>query len=112
MGFDLRAKNRRVANEQFTWFAWRQIVEKTGAGYVLGCGFYPDDPAKYVYEDRDGSPLANDGFKVTEAEAKAMALCCRGYVDVKRFMEGDGTMLRVIEGFAKFAERSEGFTIK
>jgi hypothetical protein len=113
MTFSLKAENAEAGTEQFTCFAWRHIMEKTGAGYVLGAGFYgDDDPGRYVYEARYGcSPLANDGFRVTGAEATAMAMCCRGYVDVKRYIDGDGTVLRAIERFAKFAEQSGGFSI-
>jgi hypothetical protein len=111
--FDLKAKNEKVPETQFSWFFWRLILEKTGAGYVLGFGFYDDDPGKYVYNEQlgSGSPMSNDGYGVTEFEAECMAACCFGYVHVRRFMEEDNVLLREIERFAKFAERSEGFTI-
>jgi hypothetical protein len=110
--FDLKAKNEEVAEIQFSWFFWRQIIEQTGAGYVLGVGFFDNDPGKYVYNsDRLGSPMSNDGYEVTEFEAKCMSACCFGYVQVRRFMEGDNPTLREIERFSKFAERSGGFTI-
>jgi hypothetical protein len=112
--FDLRAKNKGVDDVQFSWFFWRQIMEQTGAGYVLGVGFYGDDPGKYVYSVPSvggGSPMSNDGYEVTEAEAKAMAMCCRGYVAVKRYIEADSVIYREIERFAEFAECSGGFRI-
>jgi hypothetical protein len=112
--FDLTAKKKEVNEARFSWFFWRQILEKTGAGYVLGVGFFDDDPGKYVYNaypDNTGSPLSNDGYEVTDFEAKCMAACCRGYVSVRRFMGEDNVMLKEIERFAGFAECSEGFRI-
>jgi hypothetical protein len=109
--FDLKAKNKEVNDVSFSWFFWRQILEKTGAGYVLGFGFFDDDPDKYVYEDRNGSPFANDGFEVTKFEAKCMAACCAGYVSVRKFFGEDNVILKQIEAFAQFAEKSGGFTI-
>jgi hypothetical protein len=112
--FDLKAKNSEVPETQFSWFFWRQILEKTGAGYVLGFGFFDNDPGKYVYDvlpEGGGSPMSNDGYQVTEFEAKCMAACCTGYVRVRRFMGDDNVILREIERFVEFAEPSQGFTI-
>ncbi|MDR1340180.1 MAG: hypothetical protein LBK58_09035 [Prevotellaceae bacterium] len=112
--FDLTAKNREVGDVRFSWLIWREIIEHTGAGYVLGCGFFDDDPGKYIYDvlqDNCGSPMSNDGYGVTEFEAKCMAACCAGYVRVRRAIKGDDAILQEIERFASFAAGSGGFTI-
>jgi hypothetical protein len=112
--FDLTAKNKEVNEVRFSWLFWRAIIENTGAGDVLGCGFFDDDPGKYIYDalpGNCGSPMSNDGYGVTEFEAECMAACCAGYVRVRRAIKGDSVILREIERFASFAARSGGFTI-
>jgi hypothetical protein len=110
-------------------------------GYVLGYG-EAKCPGQYIFIDRKGSPVTNDGYKVTNAEAKAMALVAKGYVSVKEFINKewqslpeetrlrhknapclDSTrplyipevgeeFLTKIRKFAEFAEKSKGFRIR
>ena len=108
-------------------------------GYVLNYGA-AKSPGQYVYEGgKKGSPVSNDGFKVTATEAKMMARIARGYIFVKSFvneewsrLSEDGRelhrnasyenrriytpevseeFLQKILKFADFAEKSKGFRI-
>ena len=137
MSYDLHAKKKDIPDLRMGAFSWPIILEKTGAGYVLeyGKGF---TPASYVYTPRNGSPVSNDKFDVTITETKAMVLCCKGFVKVKRFVnkEWDAMspedrkqseklnevmkvytpytgeqFLEKIEQFIEFAEKSGGFRI-
>lgn len=128
MGFDLTAKKSKQ-DASFNWFAWRHILEATGAGYVLGFGYI--DAGRYVYSTgNNGSPMSNDGYKVTSFEAKCMAKCCRGWLSVQRFLLEeakrqhieqnrpyrdddfeDTWLMTATERFACFAENSGGFVI-
>lgn len=109
-------------------------------GYVLGygAGF---KPGSYVYQNNNnGSPVSNDGYKVSSWEAKMMARVARGYVSVQRFVNEEWEQLSEetvkeyeqanerhsfkvyrakmhedhliwLEKFAEFAEKSKGFKI-
>jgi hypothetical protein len=109
MGVELIPKSQNIKNIKFSWFYWRVILSQTGAGYIIKYCFI--DESEYIYQDRNGSPFANDGFKVTEAEAVAMAMCAKGYAIVKRYIGEQGVTLQKIEQFAEFALQSKGFTI-
>ena len=86
MGYDLRAKNKHVAEIRIGMFSWPLMLKDTGMGYVLGYGDNVQ-PGTYVYNDgNEGTPVSNDGYKVTAFEAKAMAAIARGYISVKRFI--------------------------
>lgn len=141
MGYDLRANNKKIETFSIGAFSWPIILQETGMGYVLGYG-EGREPASYVYQTGNiGSPASNDGYKVSSAEAKAMAMVARGFVSVQRFIKKtwdempederkrtqeiknhDGTKplykqawhedrLKMIEKFAEFAEQSKGFSI-
>lgn len=86
MGYDLRPKNKEVPEQRGMIFTWPIILQETGAGYLLGYGDNTSSPGMYVYNGSrgPGSPVSNDGFKVTASEAKVMAKLFRGYVFVKR----------------------------
>lgn len=139
MGYDLIPIKKSVEEITMGTLTWPLILQETGMGYVLGYGTAMK-PCTYVYnQGNDGSPVSNDGFKVTSAEAKAMAMVARGFVSVQRYVnkeweaipESDvetyknsstgfgptyrGTWhedrLKQIERFAEFAEKSGGFKI-
>lgn len=140
MSYDLHAKNKNVESIRIGAFSWPIMLQDSGMGYVLGYG-KSRVPGEYVYlNGNNGSPVSNDGYRVTSEEAKIMAKIARGYVSVKRFINdqwealdeaerieseqlkingkplyeqqtGDG-FLELIEKFAEFAERSGGFCIK
>ena len=140
MSYDLHARNKEIESIRFGAFSWPQMVKDTGMGYILNCGegkFF----AEYVYaKGNNGSPLSNDGYKVSSSEAKMMAKIARGYVFVKKFINQkwdelsenerktdlevkghDGLplynkpineeFLKSLEKFADFAEKSNGFRI-
>lgn len=103
-------------------------------GYILGYGTALR-AASYVYQQgNNGSPVSNDGYKVTSAQAKMMAAVARGYVSVQRFVNKEWEALPpeevksweqsqycrkqmhekhlvFLEKFADFAEGSGGFSI-
>lgn len=86
MSYDLRPRNKKVNEIRFGAFIWPMMLQETGMGFVLGYGANIQ-PASYVYNaGRKGSPVSNDGYRVTSSESKAMAAVCRGYVSVKRFI--------------------------
>ena len=137
MGYDLIPKKKGVDSKRGMIFTWPAILNETGACYLFGYGSFEFDPGKYVYDGsrKDGSPVSNDGFEVTQEEAHIMAKLFRGYVSVKRALReewnkktkneqiriksflGDKVeppaeeFLHKVEMLADFCEQSEGFNI-
>lgn len=139
MGYDLIPINKQIKCISVGAFSWPIYLQDTGMGYVLGygAGF---KPASYVYQNRNhGSPVSNDGYKVSSAEAKMMAKVARGYISVQRFVNKEWDELPKdaakeyeeanarhkiyrpkvhedhliwLEKFAEFAEKSKGFKIR
>ncbi len=112
------------------------ILNETGAGYLFGYGDNTVKPGFYIYNGKrgPGSPVSNDGFKVSASEAKAMAKLFRGYAHVKRAIREEGEILnseeraiyskfkwykeppseefiKKVEELAEFCEKSGGFRI-
>lgn len=86
MSYDLKPRNKKIEEVRFGAFIWSIMLQETGMGYVLGYGANIT-PASYVYNTgRKGSPVSNDGYRVSSDEAKAMAKVARGYISVKRFI--------------------------
>lgn len=86
MSYDLRPRNKKIDELTIDAFSWPMMLQETGMGFVLGYGANIQ-PASYVYNTgRKGSPVSNDGYRVTSSESKAMAAVCRGYISVKRFI--------------------------
>lgn len=141
MSYDLIPKNKNVNELRVGSFSWPIFLQETGAGYVLGYG-QGRTMGSYVYQQGNkGSPVSNDGYKVTSTEAKMIAKILRGFVSVQRYVnkeweaipEADreflqkqkvmdygtplyrGTWhedrLKEMEKIAEFAEQSKGFTI-
>lgn len=140
MGYTLIAKNKELDEINIGAFSWPIFLQETGMGYVLGYGTSMN-PGAYVYQNNNnGSPVTNDGYKVSSTEAKAMAMIARGYVSVQRYVNkewaeipesdvkqyeestcynGQPTYrkkmheghLVFLEKFADWAEKSKGFTI-
>lgn len=130
-------KKEGVDSKSGMIFTWPVILNETGACYLFGYGYFKFDPGKYVYDGsrEDGSPVSNDGFEVTQEEARIMARLFRGYVSVKRELReewnkkpereqiriksllGDKVeppaeeFLHKVEMLADFCEQSEGFNI-
>lgn len=136
MGYDLTPRKKDVLSKNGMLFTWPRILNETGACYLFGYGTNPLSPGQYIYNGSrgPGSPVSNDGFKVTNEEAKIMAKLFKGYVFVKRgIMEewekktGDEKALILsfnnqneplsvefinkVEELAEFCEQSGGFTI-
>jgi hypothetical protein len=85
MGYSLIPK-KKIETIDIGAFSWPMHLEETGAGYVLGYGS-GRTPGSYVYSDGNkGSPVSNDGYVVSASEAKAMAMCMRGYISVAKFV--------------------------
>lgn len=85
MGYSLIPKNK-IETIDIGAFSWPIFLQKTGAGFVLGYGA-GRTPGSYVYQSNNiGSPVSNDGYKVSVRESKAMALCMRGYISVSAFI--------------------------
>jgi len=139
MGYDLIPRNKNVSELTIGAFSWPIILQETGMGYVIGYGD-GKSPGSYVYRTgNNGSPVSNDGYRVSSFEAKAMAAIARGYVSVQRFINReweklteeerhyqktiiidgkplykkgvDESRLKQIENLAEFLENSRGFRI-
>lgn len=136
MGYDLTPKNENAGSPRGMIFTWPIILNETGACYLFGYGENTARAGFYVYNGSrgPGSPVSNDGFKVTASEAKIMAKLFKGYVFVKRAIreewekisEDERNMLLSInkkasppssdfidkvESLIDFCEKSGGFTI-
>ncbi len=139
MSYTLKAKDKTTSSIDIDIFTWPVMLQETGMGYVLRYGA-AKDPGQYVYaQGNNGSPVSNDGYKVSPFEAKAMAAIARGYIHVNEFInkqwedlseekrshqqaanvegrsiyiKGSGVeFLNKLKKFADFAEKSKGFTI-
>ena len=60
-------------------FTWPIALNLTGAGYLLGYGENTICKGRYFYVPRSGSPVSNDGFKVTALEARTIAKIFHGF---------------------------------
>ncbi|MDR0412812.1 MAG: hypothetical protein LBH61_03285 [Dysgonamonadaceae bacterium] len=80
MGYDLKPKNENAGYPRGMIFTWPQILNETGACYLLGYGENTASPGYYVYDGTrgPGSPVSNDGFKVSSSESKIMAKVVQG----------------------------------
>lgn len=86
MGYTLVAKNKELGTIDIGAFQWSFILQDTGMGYVLGYG-KGLKPTDYVYKSKNnGSPVSNDGYKVTAKESVEMASVCDGFLSVQRFV--------------------------
>jgi hypothetical protein len=136
MGYDLKPKNRCAGFPRGMIFTWSVILNETGACYLFGYGENTARPGFYIYNDSrgPGSPVSNDGFKVSASEARIMAKLFKGYVFVKReirkeweemseykknmFLSIDknasppsSEFIDKVESLIEFCEKSGGFTI-
>lgn len=136
MGYDLTPIRSEAGSPSGMIMTWPIILQETGAGYLLGYGINTVKAGYYVYDGRrgPGSPVSNDGFKVSASEAKAMAKLFRGYVRVKRAIRQEyekissedkaiysqfdwyneppcEEFINKVEELAEFCEKSKGFRI-
>ncbi|MCD8177284.1 MAG: hypothetical protein LUE98_07625 [Tannerellaceae bacterium] len=137
MGYDLIPKNTQAGSLHGMIFTWPVILNETGACYLFGYGENTARPGFYIYNGSrgPGSPVSNDGFRVTAAESKIIARLFRGYVFVKRAIRKDwdkmseseqNSLLSInkraappssefidkVESLIEFCEKSGGFIIK
>ena len=137
MGYDLIPIRSEAGSPRGMIMTWPMILQETGAGYLLGYGINTVKAGYYVYDGRrgPGSPVSNDGFKVSASEAKTMAKLFRGYVFVQRAIRKDyeamsshdkeidskfncmhkeppcEEFINKVEELAEFCEKSKGFRI-
>ncbi|MEG1007774.1 MULTISPECIES: hypothetical protein [Bacteroides] len=136
MGYDLIPVKKEAGSPSGMISTWPMILNETGAGYLFGYGDNTVKPGFYIYNGKrgPGSPVSNDGFKVSASEAKAMAKLFRGYAHVKRAIREEGEILnseeraiyskfkwykeppseefiKKVEELAEFCEKSGGFRI-
>lgn len=91
MGFDFTAAREDAEDFHLGAFSWSWMLD-TGVGLILGTqnaggGSFIYTPRPVVGEDGetyDTCPHHNDGFPVTDAEARAIALALRGLVQCER----------------------------
>lgn len=137
MGYSLMPKNKDAGCPKGMILTWPQILNETGVCYLFGYGDNTISLGTYIYDESrgPGSPVSNDGFKVTSSEAKIMAKMFRGYVFVKRAIREEWNkkteeekkimmainvglvppsedFINKIESLIGFCEKSGGFTIK
>lgn len=137
MGYDLIPKNKEADCQSGMIFTWPQILNETGACYLFGYGTNTANPGFYIYNGSRGfgSPVSNDGFKVSPSESKIMAKLFRGYVFVKRAIREEWekktpeeksvilsfdkkaeppceSFINKVESLANFCEKSGGFRIR
>ncbi len=133
MGYDLIPTKKDISNVTFSLFTWNAILSKVG--YIINCG-EGIEPASYIAQgyENQGHPYSNDGFEVSEFEAKAMSLLANGYLYVQRRVNKEwaempsirtnmmlknqmyrqpvsDSFLFELERFSIFAEKSGGFSI-
>ena len=134
MSYDLRPKNKKIKNFNFSMHAWPRLLE-TGIGLVIGYSRGALPLSYYYKPDSNGySPISNDGFLVTLEQAKIMSLLARAFVKNQRYFNDDfyklseqrqknlqelsdyympfhPIFLNDVEEFADFSEKSGGFRV-
>ena len=135
MGYTMIPLKKNAYSIDGNIFTWPMALNLTGAGYLLGYGENTISPGQYFYKPRNGSPVSNDGFKVTATEAKTIAKIFRGYISTKKSIREEfeklsdlqkewirkdrphdvppgEEFLDKIEKIAAFCEQSGGFRIR
>lgn len=84
MGFDLKPKKKDAGWFHMGALSWSWMLME-GVGLVIGTG-PGKDPATFSYipDAKGRCPNYNDGFEVSNAQAKMMAVAARGLVSVCR----------------------------
>lgn len=136
MAYDLIPTKKEAGKQSISMFVWPEILNTTGACYILAYGTNTAKFGFYVYNGNrgPGSPVTNDGYKVSCSEATMMAKIFKGYVHVKRAILEDWEklteseqidlkrvdknnqppckeLLDKIEALAEFCAKSKGFRI-
>jgi hypothetical protein len=85
MSYWMRPLKKGAKNLDLGAFSWPHILNETGACYLLYYGQNSISPGSYYYsKGNHGSPISNDGYKVTASEAKMIGKLLKGYVFIKR----------------------------
>lgn len=140
MSYDLYPRKKEVDPVRYGVFMWPFILLEIGVGLVIGAG-NSIRPASYRYiaDKRGASPMSNDGYYVSQKNAKLMAAVARGWSVVERGKRSEWEALseedqkrmeewnkefktydlpahsetiEKVEKFAEFAIKSGGFRIK
>lgn len=136
MGYDFSPKNEEAGSFHMGAFLWPHFLEQCGAYFICIQG-----SAKYFFvsgvdermpaEDKYPRLISNDGFPVTEEEAKVLARIARNYVIIQQHLEEQeddddifkpeylrpwprkvrDDWVELLEKFAAWAEQSGGFEI-
>lgn len=123
MGYEL-VPNNNIEQYKFGAFSWPLVLVACGylfpavklenGGWEMA-GNANELDARFPADITYPLTLTNDGFKITDEEAKIMARCARNYVAIKRGYPEDerirSDFLDRIEAFANWAEKSGGFSI-
>lgn len=136
MSYTLRPRNKAIEPFRSGAFFWSWLLTE-GVGLPIGCG-RSIVPAMYRYTpDRLGrDPMSNDGFHVLAKQARVMATCARGLLNIERGKHDEysrmspeeqqrvstnvsmyrmpvrSDWLEGVERFVTFAEQSGGFWIR
>ncbi|MGG1637207.1 hypothetical protein [Paenibacillus sp. NRS-1760] len=139
MSYDLCPRNKEMDSVRIGAFFWPFILLEIGVGLVIGAG-NSIRPASYRYiaGKKGGSPMSNDGYYVTQKNAKLMAAVAMGWSTVERGKRSEWESIdeeerarmeewnkefktynlpahietiEKVEKFAEFATKSGGFRI-
>lgn len=84
MSYWMRSLKKGANDLDLGAFSWPHILNETGACYLLNYGENSISPDTYYYQNgNNGSPVSNDGYKVTASEAKSIGRLLKGYVFIK-----------------------------
>jgi len=96
MSIDLIPKKRNIDSFRISGIGWPMLLNKTRMGYVIGygCGVEPLE-CSYTPQANHGSPISNDGYVVTNLEAKAMSLVLDGYMKEQKFLQTEWNKMTI-----------------
>ena len=139
MGYDFSPRQKEAGRFHMSAFLWPHFLEQCGAYFICiqqpyGAKWFFVSGVDERMPEQDKYPrlISNDGFPITEEEAKVLARIARNYVTIQRGLEDphqdDNDFLKPIalqpwprkvredwidhlEKFADWAEQSGGFEI-
>lgn len=126
MTYDLRPNNTEIQSFKMSGFHWPLILEQCGTYFAAvfhkARFFYVSGIDDRMGDSEDGPAiLLNDGFSVTEEEAKVLARITRNYIAIQRDLDPNQpdpimpalkiNLLNLLEEFAEWSEQSQGFKV-
>jgi hypothetical protein len=87
MGYDFTAKNEEAGDFHLGAFSWPVLLEQFGTMFPLlhsGARYYMVQGVDERFNSTYPGILDNDGFEVTDEEARMMARMTRNYVAIQR----------------------------